>query len=230
MWAFGQVMWCLITQCHPPEGPIPEKVENIPENPSPDDDYEIGRDVDDGKHDIGRPPEPPRRAQPPRRAKKMPTASHVENAKTAKATVRTGPAKKRKQAIEGARTPKHIGGDGRPKWSYGNYICRDDNERFCKVDPQLRAIVMRCMMDEPRDRPNMSEIRQTIDGKLFGVRDINDPDHAKLADDMRCLYHEPSPPEMQPEERLSRVCSHIVQFQIIMIVDTLRSVVSRPGH
>jgi len=52
------------------------------------------------------------------------------------------------------------------KWTYGNYVCRDSDGIFREADPELRTLVMRFMMDDPADRPEMEEIEEIIERKL----------------------------------------------------------------
>ncbi|KAK3311806.1 hypothetical protein B0H66DRAFT_609065 [Apodospora peruviana] len=49
------------------------------------------------------------------------------------------------------------------KWTYGGYLLQ---EQFEHVDMDLRRLVMRCMMDDPADRPEMEEIGAMIEAKL----------------------------------------------------------------
>ncbi|KAL2261801.1 hypothetical protein VTK26DRAFT_3275 [Humicola hyalothermophila] len=60
-----------------------------------------------------------------------------------------------------------------PKWSHGTYLCRDDVDIFKNVDIDLRRLVMRCMMDDPADRPEMEEIREILDKKLGEQLDLD---------------------------------------------------------
>jgi len=56
-------------------------------------------------------------------------------------------------------------------WTYGNLLRKPETcprrERVIDaVDEDLRTLVMRCMMDDPIDRPDLDELRMVIDAKL----------------------------------------------------------------
>ncbi|KAK4443351.1 hypothetical protein QBC34DRAFT_443402 [Podospora aff. communis PSN243] len=48
------------------------------------------------------------------------------------------------------------------KWTYGRYIV-EDNPLFDHIDLELRTLVMRCMMDNPNDRPGLQEMEAIFD-------------------------------------------------------------------
>jgi hypothetical protein len=191
MFQLAQVMWCLITHCQPPDGPVPELVSVQPQgsDEASDDD----QDEDQGRLEVTR--------HQPRRGKRVPTVAVA--ARPRPPSSRTAPSKaKAKQA---GRDDKVQGpAVGKKKWTYGNYICHDDVELFKNVDVDLRRLVMRCMMDEPVDRPGMAEIRRTIDEKLYQQWSPNDTD---VMEDMEDCYHGISFPTEHPKGRLDRVRS-----------------------
>ncbi|KAK4116052.1 hypothetical protein N656DRAFT_825978 [Canariomyces notabilis] len=76
--------------------------------------------------------------------------------------------------------------------------------RRSDVDPDLRALVARCMMDQPADRPGLHSMRGVIDNKLRQQYAANDPDNGRLRDDLADLYDLTAPPTAQPLRKLKR--------------------------
>lgn len=199
MWALAQVMWCLITHCQPPTGPVPELVSVQP--PDPDEEPDIGQA---SKKNIPKVTNmQPCRIQPARATKRVATATPTGAARPP--SKRRAPAKanaKAKAKPAKGNDKAQDAEDVRKKWTYGNYICHDDIPVFQNVDPDLRTLVMRCMMDEPADRPGMTEIRKIIDSKLHAQWDPNDTD---LKDDMDQCFNNVPPPAAHPKEVLAEV-------------------------
>ena len=53
------------------------------------------------------------------------------------------------------------------QWSYGGYLLQhDDDPAFSRVDRELRELVVRCMMELPRDRPELQELDAIFKAKL----------------------------------------------------------------
>jgi hypothetical protein len=84
------------------------------------------------------------------------------------------------------------------KWTYGLYVCDNDSWPFPYVDKDLRTLVMRCMMDDPADRPEMAEIRRILDDKLsqdWGSDPTGDEG----------LFSDPPPPVSHKKEQLDEI-------------------------
>ncbi|KAK0702993.1 kinase-like domain-containing protein [Lasiosphaeria miniovina] len=55
------------------------------------------------------------------------------------------------------------GGHGPMRWTYGKFITRNaPPDVFTDTDLELRNLVVRCMMDDPADRPEMDELERII--------------------------------------------------------------------
>ncbi|KAK3335225.1 kinase-like domain-containing protein [Cercophora scortea] len=53
--------------------------------------------------------------------------------------------------------------NGGGRWTYGGWL---NSEQFAAIDPDLRKLVVRCMMDDPADRPEMQELQKIIRRKV----------------------------------------------------------------
>lgn len=54
-----------------------------------------------------------------------------------------------------------------PKWTYGKFIYEGETAvRYEGIDRELRELVMRCMMDDPADRPEIEVLRGIIRSKI----------------------------------------------------------------
>lgn len=52
------------------------------------------------------------------------------------------------------------------QYSYGGYLMVEDDPSFSHVDRELRKLVVRCMMELPRDRPELTELEDIFKAKL----------------------------------------------------------------
>lgn len=52
------------------------------------------------------------------------------------------------------------------KWTYGAYLLQPNTAPFHATDQDLRILIMRFMMDDPADRPEMDEIQRIINSKV----------------------------------------------------------------
>lgn len=52
------------------------------------------------------------------------------------------------------------------QFSYGGYLLQQDDPSFSHVDRELRELVVRCMMELPRDRPELTELEDIFKAKL----------------------------------------------------------------
>ncbi|KAK3331514.1 hypothetical protein B0H66DRAFT_598995 [Apodospora peruviana] len=67
------------------------------------------------------------------------------------------------------------------KWTYGGYLLQ---EQFEHVDMDLRRLVMRCMMDDPADRPEMEEIGAMIEAKLASEEEEDADEDQAMHDEL----------------------------------------------
>lgn len=55
------------------------------------------------------------------------------------------------------------------QFSYGGYLLQQDDPSFSHVDHELRELVVRCMMELPRDRPELTELEHIFKAKLHPI-------------------------------------------------------------
>ncbi|KAK0654785.1 kinase-like domain-containing protein [Cercophora newfieldiana] len=132
LWSIGMVMWCLITGCLPPDGPMPE---------------------------LGPTRQPP--------------ANGV----------------RRSRRVAESQAPR--------RWTYGDFLCADPYDRGVddQEDMQLRTLVMRCLMDDPADRPSLHEL-ETIFADMVGPAATYNWDAMNSPDNVR--YGPPSANQNEP--------------------------------
>ncbi|KAK3346135.1 kinase-like domain-containing protein [Lasiosphaeria hispida] len=58
--------------------------------------------------------------------------------------------------------PGEYGDPGALAWTYGAFLLREDKPQFANIDPDLRNLVVECLMDRPADRPEMDTIEKAI--------------------------------------------------------------------
>ena len=97
------------------------------------------------------------------------------------------------------------------KWTYGKYLLRNDIALFSAMDLDLRALVARCLMDEPRDRPEMDEIRAIIDAKLASDWNAAEDDQTmREGPEARALFADPPAPRVHLQSDLRSVSDPFV--------------------
>jgi hypothetical protein len=77
------------------------------------------------------------------------------------------------------------------KWTYGKYIYEGGTAvHYADIDRDLRELVMRCMMDNPADRPEMEVVRGIIKAKISrqGWRGANSNHNVRSGPMARSLW------------------------------------------
>ncbi|KAK4444726.1 kinase-like domain-containing protein [Podospora aff. communis PSN243] len=93
------------------------------------------------------------------------------------------------------------------KWTWGGYML--ENSRgpllFRQTDMDLRELVMRCMMDDPYDRPEMEELQEIIDRKVRGPWTGTQSDAGmRKHKQTEMLFTGPADPPPKPRETLKK--------------------------
>ena len=96
----------------------------------------------------------------------------------------------------------------RKVWTYGSDIY-GHKRRYLDTDPELRTLVMRCLMDCPDDRPTLRELREIIDRKLrCRWTHRNSDHHTRYGDQAQRLFRDPPAHQrIRDDELLHRVCT-----------------------
>lgn len=101
----------------------------------------------------------------------------------------------------------------RKVWTYGSDIY-GHKRRYLDTDPELRTLVMRCLMDCPDDRPTLQELRGIIDRKLRRRWTHRNSDHhTRHGDQAQTLFRDPPAYQrIRDDELLHRVCTDQPNF------------------
>jgi hypothetical protein len=149
-------------------------------------------------------------------------------------TVRQHPGTKRWNIVQVAGTRV-----GRPrraaagvKWTWGAFLLdtmlSDGHTQrlFHDTDVDLRELVMRCMMDDPADRPGMQELERIFEQKLRGRwRGVESDGQLRGDAQTTSLFVGPAPHRVRPQAELDAVslpsccCEKGVFADKVMVVD-----------
>ena len=101
-------------------------------------------------------------------------------------------------------------------WTYGNLLRKQETcprrERVIDaVDEDLRTLIMRCMMDNPMDRPDLDELRMVIDAKLKkGWRGRNSARETRNGAQAQMLWADPPSHDQRFDYELEQVGSESI--------------------